>query len=62
MKNKIIEILKKESVDYTNEITFLYATDFEKVADEIIRLIKSEIYTDVDYLTESMFNTELEEK
>ena len=56
MKEKIIEILKSEAIPYTYELDLLYSTDFEKIADKIIKLIKSEIYTDTDYLAESMFN------
>lgn len=56
MKEKIIKILKSKAISYTYELDLLYSTDFEKVADEIIKLIKSEIYTDTDYLAESMFN------
>lgn len=57
MKEKIIEILKNHSYP-TLKLTdcIVYGSDFEKVSNEIIKLIKSEIYTDTDYLAESMFN------
>lgn len=40
MKEKIIEILQSESIPYTYELDLLYSTDFEKVADKIVNLVK----------------------
>ena len=53
MKEKIIKKIKEIiPVDYD----LLDELIIDTIADEIIILIKSEIYTDVDYLAESMFN------
>ena len=56
MKEKIIKILNENSTWSENDWRdVIHKEDFEDVADEIIKLIKSEIYTDTDYLAESMF-------
>lgn len=55
MKEKIIKILYNDCY-ISNSRKLLDEIYFEDAADEIIKLIKSEIYTDTDYLAESMFN------
>jgi hypothetical protein len=52
MKEKIIEKIKEvipADYDLLDELII------DTIAEEIVKLIKSEIYTDTDYLTESMF-------
>lgn len=55
MKEKIIKILYDDCY-ISNGRKLLDEIYFEEVADRIIQLIKSEIYTETDYLAESMFN------
>lgn len=55
MKEKIIKILYDDCY-ISNGRKLLDEIYFEDAADEIIKLIKSEIYTNTDYLAESIFN------